>query len=212
MNNSLFAQLKLFRQLEVSTILKLKSSGIANRKLYLYKKAVVQADASARIVVGKGNFYLNAAWIENDPFPSLLFMGRDAHLEVSGEFKIYSGSRLYINEGATLKLGSGYINSNLNLSCFQQITIGHDVAISEGVTIRDSDDHSMLPARQPRTQPIVIGNKVWIGMNATILKGVHIGDGAVIAAGAVVTKDVPANCLAGGVPAKVIKEDIQWEL
>ena len=212
MNMGLFAKLKLFRQLEISTILQLKSSGIANRKLYLYKKAVVQADPSARIMVGKGDFHFNAAWIENDPFPSLLFMGQGSRMEVSGEFKLYSGSRLYINEGATLKLGSGYINSNLNLSCFQQIEIGQEVAISEGVTIRDSDDHSLLPASRPRTQPISIGNRVWIGMNVTILKGVKIGDGAVIAAGAVVTKDVPSNSLAAGVPAKVIRENIQWEL
>lgn len=54
--------------------------------------------------------------------------------------------------------------------------------------------------------PVVIGNGVWIGANVTILGGVNIGDGAVVAAGAVVTKDVPAKTLVGGVPAKVIKQ------
>lgn len=54
--------------------------------------------------------------------------------------------------------------------------------------------------------PVTIGNDVWIGGNVTILPGVTIGDRAVIAAGAVVTKDIPANTVAGGVPAKVIKE------
>ena len=52
---------------------------------------------------------------------------------------------------------------------------------------------------------IKIGKNVWIGSNATVLQGVSIGDGAVVAAGAVVTKDVPANTIVGGVPAKVIK-------
>jgi acetyltransferase-like isoleucine patch superfamily enzyme len=61
------------------------------------------------------------------------------------------------------------------------------------------------------TQPIHIGNHVWIGMNVTILKGVQIGDGAIIAAGAVVTRNIPARCLAGGVPARVLKENITWE-
>ena len=60
------------------------------------------------------------------------------------------------------------------------------------------------------TQPIIIGNHVWIGMNVTILKGVRIGDGAIVAAGAVVTKDVPENTLVGGVPARVLKTDISW--
>ena len=59
-------------------------------------------------------------------------------------------------------------------------------------------------------RPVVIGNHVWIAAGAMILKGVTIGDGAVIAAGAVVTKDVPAYCLAAGVPARVIRENVLW--
>ncbi len=59
---------------------------------------------------------------------------------------------------------------------------------------------------QPPPAPIRIGKKVWIGANATVVPGVSIGDGAVIAAGAVVTKDVPARTVVAGVPAKVVKE------
>jgi acetyltransferase-like isoleucine patch superfamily enzyme len=54
------------------------------------------------------------------------------------------------------------------------------------------------------------GNHVWIGMRAMILKGVTIGDGAVVAAGAVVTRDVPARALVGGVPARVLRNDVEW--
>ena len=59
--------------------------------------------------------------------------------------------------------------------------------------------------------PIKIGNHVWIGQGATILKGVTIGNNSIIAAGAIVTKDIPANCIAAGVPARVIKEDVNWK-
>ena len=180
--------------------------------VYLRRGTTFKAAPTARILVEKGPFRFNQAWIAQDPFPSLLYLGERATLQVKEEFKIYSGSRVYINEGASLVLGGGYINSSLNLSCFERIEIGTAVAISEGVTIRDSDDHAMLHAHHQRSKPITIGNRVWIGMNATILKGVHIGDGAVIAAGAVVTRDVPPRCLVGGVPAKVLKEDIRWEL
>lgn len=61
------------------------------------------------------------------------------------------------------------------------------------------------------TQPIVIDNNTWIGLNVTILKGVTIGDDAVIAAGAVVNKDVAPNTLVGGVPTKVIRENVKWK-
>lgn len=61
------------------------------------------------------------------------------------------------------------------------------------------------------TAPINIGNHVWIGLRAIILKGVTIGDGAVIAAGAVVTNNVPANSVVAGVPARVMSENVNWE-
>ncbi len=83
--------------------------------------------------------------------------------------------------------------------------------ISENVTIRDSDNHTIIREGYEVSQPVKIGNHVWIGLGAIILKGVTIGDGAVIAAGAVVTRDVPPKALAGGVPAKVIKENIEWK-
>lgn len=61
-------------------------------------------------------------------------------------------------------------------------------------------------AKMANSKPITIGNDVWIGGNCTILPGVTIGNNVIIAAGAVVTKDIPGNCLAAGVPAKVIKQ------
>ena len=175
-----------------------------------FKGGKVSLADSSEINVGKGRLSLNAKWDDCDPFYSMLFMGNNSHLQVDGSFDIYSGSRIYINEGATLRLGGGYVNHNFNLSCFDSISIGNGVVISENVTVRDSDNHRINPSQTPMTQPIVIGNHVWIGMNVTILKGVTIGNGAIVAAGAVVTKDVPENCLVGGVPAKVLKTDIYW--
>ena len=61
------------------------------------------------------------------------------------------------------------------------------------------------------SKPIKIGNHVWIGQRATVLKGVTIGDGAVIAAGSIVTRDVPPHSLVGGIPAKVLKENVEWK-
>ncbi len=174
-------------------------------------RSSVDYDATARIMVEKGCFFFNEKWVPNDPFPSLLALKKQANLIVKNTCKVYSGARLYINEGATVILGGGgYINHNFNMSCFKKIEIGEGVIISENVTIRDSDNHSIVPLRKDPTLPIKIGNHVWIGMNVTILKGVTIGDGVVIAAGSLVNKSVPPRCMVAGNPAKVVKENVQW--
>ncbi len=175
-----------------------------------YNKADFEISKDAHIELN-GKFTFNRSWTKKNSFPSLLFMADNSVLKVRGTFDIYSGATIYINKGAELILGSGYINNNVNISCFESIEVGKNVVISEGVTMRDSDNHQVVGSKNKITQPIKIGNRVWIGVNATILKGVTVGEGAIIAAGAVVTKDVPANTLAGGVPAKIIKENILWE-
>ena len=97
----------------------------------------------------------------------------------------------------------------------KNITIGEDVFINAcchfqdhgGITISDGCQIGLLPEERKSTQPapIVLGKNVWVGSNATILQGVSIGDNAIVAAGAVVTKDVPSDTVVGGVPAKFIK-------
>jgi acetyltransferase-like isoleucine patch superfamily enzyme len=115
-----------------------------------------------------------------------------------------------LDPGATLEIASGLLNPNSNIACFHHITIGDDVIIAENVTIRDSDSHTIEGGRGDGDPGIHIGDHVWIGLNSTILKGVTIGSGSVIAAGAVVTRNIPPHALAGGVPARVIRENIVW--
>jgi acetyltransferase-like isoleucine patch superfamily enzyme len=158
-----------------------------------------------------GFLHLGRRWRQCAFLPSQFNMFRGARLTSAGEFSVYTGFSIYVNEGAHLELGSGYANNGLNLSCFAHISIGEDAAIAENVTIRDSDDHVLSGSRQPVTAPVVVGNHVWIGMHATILKGVTIGDGAVVAAGAIVTRDVPPAALVAGVPARVIRRDVEWK-
>ena len=175
-----------------------------------WKGSFVNMAPTSVLTVKQGRLSINAKWVTKDPSSSLLVLNEHARLICENSFDIYSGAKVYINEGASLTLGSGYINHNLKLSCFESITIGKGVVISENVTIRDSDDHTIVGSNRPMTQPIVVGDPVWIGMNVTILKGVTIGKGAIVAAGAVVTKDVPENALVGGVPARVIKSGVSW--
>ena len=90
------------------------------------------------------------------------------------------------------------------------VTIGNHVNLAQGITVTAlnhnfKDTYLRIDEQGSSTKPIVIEDDVWIGANAVILPGVTIGKHVVVAAGAVVTKDVPDNCIVGGVPAKMMK-------
>ncbi len=102
-----------------------------------------------------------------------------------------------------------YINRNTFLDAIESLVIGRNCAIGPGCYITDHDHGTNLnfsPLNQPMVAiPTKIGDRVWIGANVTILKGVTIGDDAIIGAGSVVTKNVPEKAIVAGVPAKVIR-------
>jgi acetyltransferase-like isoleucine patch superfamily enzyme len=100
------------------------------------------------------------------------------------------------------------IGRRTEFHCDQAITLGADCAISWDVQFIDSDQHQIEGG--PGAAEIHVGDHVWIGQRALILKGVKIGDGAVVAAGSIVTHDVPAHSLVAGVPARVIRDHLAW--
>ena len=140
---------------------------------------------------------------------TLLLMSESSELHVQGEFSLYYGCDVQIFKGGKLYLGSGFVNSDTKIRCRNKIVIGEDVAISHNVLIIDCNGHN-LDCKEDVGKPIHIGNHVWIGSKCIILKGVTIGDNAVIAAGTIVTKDVPSNVLYGGNPARIIRENCTW--
>lgn len=131
---------------------------------------------------------------------------------------------LAAEENALIEIGDYTYISNASLVCTERITIGSHVLIAGGVTVADSDFHPVAPAarladtialspvgnRQNRpaviTKPVIIEDDVWIGYNATILKGVVVGAGALVAPGALVITDVPAGAEVAGNPARVINK------
>lgn len=120
----------------------------------------------------------------------------------------------YTDFGRNLHFGRHvFVNAGCHFQDQGGIFIGDNVLIGHNAVLA-TIDHDLNPySRRNHYAPIHIGDRVWIGANAVITKGVTIGENSVIAAGAVVTKDVPANCVAGGVPARVLKEldPTEWE-
>lgn len=191
--------------------LNLRIKSFPNVKILIHSKTKVGLHSRARLIL-KEDAFLNfgSAWELTGYSDSTLKIGGNGLLIVNGNFTFHTGAFVVINNNATLEIGSGYTNNNVEINCHCSIKIGHNVAISKGVMIRDSDSHIIDGNKEKVNLPIVIGNKVWIGVGAIILKGVTIGDGAIIAAGAVVNKDVPAGSMVGGVPAKIIRKNVVW--
>jgi maltose O-acetyltransferase len=111
---------------------------------------------------------------------------------------------------ASITIGEGNLTSNnISIVANDSIAIGDHCQMGDLVAIYDSDFHEINPATRNRTAgpsaPVRIGNNVWLGSRVMVLKGVSIGDNSVIAAMSVVTRSVPPNSLAAGIPAKVIR-------
>jgi acetyltransferase-like isoleucine patch superfamily enzyme len=118
------------------------------------------------------------------------------------------GMNLYAGPGAIIRFGKNSGASTSRIIAYAGIHIGDGSLIGAGCLICDSDMHevSLASGNHVRIAPIHIGKHAFIGANCTILKGVSIGDGAVIGAGSVVTGEIPPATLAAGQPARVLRE------
>lgn len=147
------------------------------------------------------NLTTSSSIIELEPF---------SIFKLYGDFKMFPNSKIHIMSNAKLEIGSGFINAGSEIYVSSLVRIGRNSAIACDVVICDYDFHCI--DGKIKSKPIVIKDNVWIGRRAIILKGVTIEEGAVVAAGAVVTKDVPPHCIVAGNPAKVIRNNINWEM
>jgi len=170
------------------------------------------------VVFGEG-FYCESAQIFRhlrSKAPRAVVMGNHV--------SCYAGCSFSVGANGSCSVGDFTLLNGALVMAEERIEIGSHCLISWNVGIADSDFHPLAPAqriidahalapffkdRPPRpklrTMPVIIRDNVWIGMNAIILKGVTIGENSVVAAGAVVTKSVPANVVVAGNPATVIK-------
>jgi acetyltransferase-like isoleucine patch superfamily enzyme len=138
---------------------------------------------------------------EGNPRPKVVNRGGEIHTE---NCQFYSGVRLEVGPGGRLEIGNGtYLNRNTLVHASKLVRIGADCQISWDVIIMDTDMHPV--AGGSSREPIYIEDGAWIGCRAIIHKGVRIGRGAIIAAGAVVTQDVPPYTVFPDVPARQLR-------
>ena len=137
----------------------------------------------------------------------------DGQLRIGEETSLARHASLFVRSGELLIGARSYIGIGCVIAAQESIIIGDDVLIAEYVTIRDQDHNFHGPGLTARngfvTEPIKIGSNVWLGAKSTVTKGVVIGDNAVIGANSVVTTDIPADSVAVGVPARVVRRVTQ---
>ena len=116
---------------------------------------------------------------------------------------------IYVGASARLSIGSRvFINHGTSIAATQQVTIGERATIGPHCIIMDSDFHRLEPDRRdetPPSRPVCLGENVWLGARVIVMPGVTIGQNTVVGAGSVVTRTLPPNVIAAGVPARVVR-------
>ncbi len=184
---------------------KIKGGG----QLMIDGKTKLQLGMNSEILLNK-ELTLGSNAEGNNGRNTIIRLKPNAKLIVKGNARIFYGGDVFLFDGAQFIIGNSYINSNCMIRVVKKIVIGDDCAIACNFTALDSNFHFLNGKLY--TQEIIIGNHVWVGANVTVLPGVKIGDGAVIAAGAVVREDVSSHSLVAGVPAREIKKNVRWEM
>jgi acetyltransferase-like isoleucine patch superfamily enzyme len=159
----------------------------------------------------------------------LVFFGKDLQIEIGVRGEVRFGRFCWIGDGTKIRSHEGLVEIGAKTVCGQECTISsfRHVRIGEQCVIADRAmfidfDHGIVEVERPirhqgiYTRPVEIGSNVWIGYGACFLRGVRVGDNSVVGTNAVVTRDLPANSVSGGVPAQVIRmreapRELRWD-
>ena len=148
----------------------------------------------------------------------LLFLGRRLGLEIGRKGRLRFGRFVWIGDGSKIRCHEGIVEigaktvmgQECTISAYQRVRIGEQCVIADRAMFIDFD-HGVVEVERPiRVQGIYkrdieVGSNVWIGYGACILRGVRVGDNSIVGTNAVVTKDVPANAVVAGVPARIVR-------
>jgi acetyltransferase-like isoleucine patch superfamily enzyme len=170
-------------------------------------------------------FTLSGRRMETD---GMVFLGPSVQLQIGRRAKVRFGRFSWIGHGSKIRCHEGVVEvgpktvlgQECTISAYRRVRIGEQCVVADRAMFIDFD-HNVADVEQPvRKQGIymrdvVVGNNVWVGYNAQILRGVTVGDNAIIGANSVVTRDIPANAVAAGTPARVIRmrkapERLRW--
>src|SRR3954451_21631061 len=153
-------------------------------------------------------------WASDGP----LFLGTGLELKIEPRGEVRFGRFVWIGDGSKIRCHEGVVEigaktvmgQECTISAYQHVRIGEQCVIADRAMFIDFD-HGVVEVERPiRTQGIYkrdveVGSNVWIGYAACVLRGVRVGDNSIIGTNSVVTKDVPANAVVGGIPARILR-------
>ena len=187
--------------------------------IYTMPSSVFDIHPSAKIDV-KAPFIYGNAPVKGMHMPTCLRMEAGTTFEIhdgpltrygKAPYNLRYGAYIEIINGGKLSMGQGACNVGLTIMCAKEVTIGNGVRIGRNVSIRDwNGPHVIINDNYVNHAPVHIDDHVWLCSGCTIMPGVTIGEGSVVAANSTVTKSVPPYSLVAGSPAKVIKSNIEW--
>ncbi len=164
-------------------------------------------------IIKKGILLLGRKRFRKSKLETRLLIDKGGLLKYDGGLTVGYGADIEIFENAILSFGGGNAtNISTTIICGEHIEIGKDTMLGRHITIRDNNgSHFMNRQGYKNTRPVIIGDKVWITEQCTVMPGVKIGDGAIIGALSLVIRNVPDHSVASGHPAEIVDEDILWK-
>jgi acetyltransferase-like isoleucine patch superfamily enzyme len=155
--------------------------------------------------LGRGHHFMHPWHVKL--FGASIEIGRFATVIAASDAKVRLSVWPQAGAEGRITIGDyGLLCPGVRISAAAAISIGHNCMLANGAYITDSDWHDIYNRlAMGRAEPVCIGNNVWIGDGATICKGVCIGENSIVGAGSVVVRDIPANAVAAGNPARVVK-------
>ena len=196
-----------------------ESDWMSGHVIYTMPSSTFDIHPSAKIII-KASLLYGKNPVKGMRIPTCLRMEANTTLEIHDgpltrygtmPYNLRYGAYIEIVNGGRLTIGQGAANVGLTIMCAKEVTIGNGVRIGRNVSIRDwNGSHVIINDHYRNHAPVRIEDHVWLCTGCTIMPGVTVGEGSVVAANATVTRDVPPHSLVGGSPAKVIKENIEW--
>lgn len=186
-----------------------RMNSICHKQAFLKRTSITIIGNNNAVTIRKNAVLINT---------NILIVGNNHKIEIGESCVIKNSGFCFEDSGCKILIEKHTTAEGIQVAALElntSILIGSDCMFSANISIRNSDSHSVIDNKTNKrinfAKDIVIGNHVWVGEQVKILKGSSIGDNSIIGMGSIVTQEIPNNSIAAGIPARVIKGNVDWD-